>query len=119
MELLRRPEVEYSLLTSLDGFGPPVDNPAVAEQLDIQARYHGYIDRQKVEIEKRQKHEQTDLPKDIDYVKVNGLSNEVKQKLTESRPSTIGQASRISGVTPASISILLVHLKKRNISKAA
>ena len=119
LELLRRPEVEYSLLTSLDGFGPPVDDLMVAEQLDIQARYHGYIDRQKVEIEKRRKHEETTLPEDIDYQKVNGLSNEVKQKLTDCRPATIGQASRISGVTPASISILLVHLKKRRIAKAA
>lgn len=119
LELLRRPEVEYDLLVGLDGFGPAVDDPLVAEQLDIQARYHGYIDRQKVEIKKRRNHEQTVLPDDIDYTMVKGLSNEVKQKLTDYRPVTIGQASRISGVTPVSISILLVHMKKLSLSKVA
>ncbi|MDG2088582.1 MAG: tRNA uridine-5-carboxymethylaminomethyl(34) synthesis enzyme MnmG [Arenicellaceae bacterium] len=119
LELLRRPEVEYDLLVGLDGFGPAVDDPLVAEQLDIQARYHGYIDRQKVEIKKRRNHEQTVLPEDINYTMVKGLSNEVKQKLTDYRPVTIGQASRISGVTPVSISILLVHMKKLSLSKVA
>ena len=119
LELLRRPEVEYDLLVGLDGFGPAVDDPLVAEQLDIQARYHGYIDRQKVEIKKRRNHEQTVLPDDINYTMVKGLSNEVKQKLTDYRPVTIGQASRISGVTPVSISILLVHMKKLSLSKVA
>jgi tRNA uridine 5-carboxymethylaminomethyl modification enzyme len=119
LELLRRPEVEYDLLVGLDGFGPAVDDPLVAEQLDIQARYHGYIDRQKVEIKKRRNHEQTVLPDDIDYTMVKGLSNEVKQKLMDYRPVTIGQASRISGVTPVSISILLVHMKKLSLSKVA
>ncbi|MBT5031093.1 MAG: tRNA uridine-5-carboxymethylaminomethyl(34) synthesis enzyme MnmG [Proteobacteria bacterium] len=119
LELLRRPEVNYDLLIGLDGFGPPVEDARVAEQLEIQARYHGYIKRQNMEIEKRRKHEETVLPMEMNYAGVTGLSNEVKQKLADHRPGTIGQASRISGVTPASISLLLVYLKKRAIVRAA
>ena len=84
----------------------------VAEQLEIQAKYHGYIERQYAEIEKQKRHEDTELSIDMDYNLVKGLSNEVAQKLNEHKPVSIGQASRISGVTPAAISLLLVYLKK-------
>ena len=113
MDLLRRPEVSYESLLSLPGAGQAVNDPKVAEQLEIQAKYHGYIERQQGEIEKRKKNEKTKLSNAIDYTLVKGLSNEVAQKLNEHKPTTIGQASRISGVTPAAVSILLVYLKKR------
>ena len=113
MELLRRPEVTYESLMTLPGSGDGVQDPKVAEQLEIQAKYHGYIERQQAEIEKHKKHESMDLSVDFDYKQVKGLSNEVAQKLNDHKPSTIGQASRISGVTPAAISLLLVYLKKQ------
>jgi len=117
MDLLRRPEVTYETLMSLPGAlpesGQAVSDPFVAEQLEIQAKYQGYIDRQQAEIEKLKRNEQTQLPEDLDYTSVKGLSSEVMQKLNEHKPSTVGQASRISGVTPAAISLLLVHLKTR------
>ena len=112
MELLRRPEVSYATLMTLPGAGEPVSDPLVAEQLEIQAKYHGYIERQQAEIEKHRGNESTPLSKELDYTDVKGLSNEVAQKLNEHKPATIGQASRISGVTPAAISLLLVYLKK-------
>jgi tRNA uridine 5-carboxymethylaminomethyl modification enzyme len=112
MDLLRRPNVSYEDLIELAGF-EHVGIDAVAQQLEIAAKYSGYIDRQSAEIERQQRHEQTKLPDDIEYSNVHGLSSEVKQKLTDHRPATVGQASRISGVTPAAISLLLVHLKKR------
>lgn len=114
LELLRRPEVTYKTLMSLPGAGDAVADKQVAEQVEIQAKYQGYIERQQDEIEKQKRHEQTALPQDIDYTEVNGLSAEVSQKLNQHKPTTIGQASRISGVTPAAISLLLVHLKKRS-----
>ena len=114
LELLRRPEVSYTELTALPGAGPAVDDAQVAEQVDIQAKYSGYIGRQRDEIAKQQRHEDTRLPDDLDYVKVSGLSTEVSQKLTRHRPTTLGQAARISGITPAAISLLLVHLKRRS-----
>jgi len=114
LELLRRPEVSYAELTALPGNGPAVEDAQVAEQIDIQAKYSGYIDRQQDEIAKQQRHEDTRLPDDLDYVKVSGLSTEVSQKLTRHRPTTLGQAARISGITPAAISLLLVHLKRRS-----
>ena len=113
MELLRRPEASYAPLMTLPGAGPGVADPQVAEQVEIQARYAGYIDRQHEEIERHQRHEDTRLPEDLDYGTVRGLSNEVRQKLARHKPATLGQAARISGVTPAAISLLLVHLKKR------
>ncbi len=113
MELLRRPEVTYETLMTLPGSGEGVTDPKVAEQLEIQAKYHGYIERQQAEIEKHKKHEGMSLSVDFDYKQVNGLSNEVAQKLNEHKPSTVGQASRISGITPAAISLLLVYLKKQ------
>ena len=112
MQLLRRPEVDYATLMSLTGAGEPVSDPKVAEQLEIQAKYHGYIERQYAEIEKQKKNEETELSLDMDYLLVKGLSNEVAQKLNDHKPISIGQASRISGVTPAAISLLLVYLKK-------
>jgi len=112
MELLRRPEVTYQSLLTLPGAGDSVRDPKVAEQLEIQAKYHGYIERQENEIKKQKRHEETRLSVDFDYTSVTGLSNEVAQKLNDHRPATIGQASRISGVTPAAVSLLLVYLKK-------
>jgi tRNA uridine 5-carboxymethylaminomethyl modification enzyme len=111
-ELLRRPDVTYATLMTLPGAGAPVVNAQVAEQVEIQAKYHGYIQRQQEEVSRQVQYENTLLPKDIDYRVVKGLSNEVQQKLNQHKPETIGQASRISGVTPAAISLLLVHLKR-------
>jgi len=112
MELLRRPEVTYATLLQLPGAGEAVDDPKVAEQLEVQAKYHGYIERQQAEIEKQRRHETMSLSIKLEYKNVAGLSNEVAQKLNQHKPTTIGQASRISGVTPAAISLLLVYLKK-------
>ena len=109
-ELLQRPDVSYASLLQLVGGG--VDDPAVADQVEVQARYFGYLERQQREVEKSRGHEDTALPADLDYGQVSGLSNEVRQKLTKIRPITIGQAKRISGVTPAAISLLLIHLRK-------
>lgn len=117
-ELLRRPEVSYASLMSLAPVGPGVANAAVAEQVEIQAKYAGYIDRQHEEIERQRRNEETQLPTDLDYQAVAGLSNEVRQKLAKQRPVTVGQAARIPGITPAAISLLLVHLKKRGLGQA-
>ena len=114
-ELLRRPEVTYDALMAIEGVGPSVTDPAAAEQVEIQIKYAGYIERQHDEVEKQLRNENTLLPLDLDYREVNGLSNEVKAKLNDAKPQTIGQASRISGITPAAISILLVHLKKHGL----
>jgi tRNA uridine 5-carboxymethylaminomethyl modification enzyme len=113
MDLLRRPGVDYAGLMSLPGAGPGVDDPKVAEQVEIQAMYAGYIERQHTDIERMRRQEATALPQDIDYDGLAGLSAEVRQKLGEQRPATLGQAARIPGVTPAAISIILVHLKRR------
>jgi len=118
-ELLRRPDVDYAGLMSLQGAGQAVDDPVVAEQVEIQIKYSGYIARQKDEIARHQRQERMPLPDDLDYSQVGGLSNEVRQKLASQRPATLGQASRISGVTPAAVSLLLVHLKKRNMAQRA
>lgn len=112
MALLCRPEVRYFGLMGLPGTGPGTADPQVAEQVEIQAKYSGYIERQQAEIERQGRHEQTALPPDLDYQAVRGLSTEIRQKLARHRPATIGQASRISGVTPVAISLLLVHLKR-------
>jgi tRNA uridine 5-carboxymethylaminomethyl modification enzyme len=106
-EMLRRPDATYFTLVS-----DPVDDPAVAEQVEIQAKYAGYIDRQREEVTRRAAMESKALPRDIDYRQVRGLSTEAQQKLNRHRPETLGQASRISGITPAAISLLLVHLKR-------
>lgn len=112
-DLLRRPEVSYASLLSLPGAGEGVADAEVIEQVEIQAKYHGYIERQKDEIEKSLAHELLPLPVDMDYAQVHGLSFEVRQQLAQIRPQTLGQASRLQGVTPAAISLLLVHLKRR------
>lgn len=118
-ELLRRPDVNYDMLMEHSELGPAPTDPKVTEQVQIQVKYSGYIDRQKDEIERNLRNEDTVLPQDIDYTQVKGLSNEVAQKLQNLKPETIGQASRVSGVTPAAISLLLVYLKKRKHLKSA
>ncbi len=117
LELLKRPEMSYAKLVLLPEAGPGVGDSAVAEQVQIQARYDGYITRQHAEIERTRRHEETALPEDLDYARVRGLSSEVRQKLAAQRPATLGQAARIPGVTPAAISLLLVHLKKHDRSQ--
>jgi len=112
-ELLRRPEVGYAALMRVPGAGPGVDDAAVAQQLEIQAKYAGYIDRQEDEIAAQRRHEELRLPADFNYECVRGLSIEVRQKLSAQRPATLGQAARMSGVTPAAVSLLLIHLKRR------
>ena len=113
--LLRRPEVSYDSLMQIDSLGPGLDHAQAAEQVEIQVKYAGYIERQLDEIEKQKRHEHTQLPTELDYADVPGLSNEVIAKLNDAKPETVGQAARISGVTPAAISILLIHLKKMGL----
>jgi tRNA uridine 5-carboxymethylaminomethyl modification enzyme len=110
-ELLKRPELEYADVAGLDEQG--TDNEQAALQISIQARYAGYIDRQRDEIARMQRYEDMRLPENLDYAGVSGLSNEVRDKLTQQRPDTLGRAGRIPGVTPAAISLLLVHMKRR------
>ncbi len=121
-ELLRRPEVSYDALVQIVGPAQmPEDDrlPAqVRAQVEVRAKYAGYIERQQEEIERQRRNEETRLPADLDYPQIAGLSHEVRQKLAQSRPQTLGQASRIPGVTPAAISILLVHLKKRQLARS-
>jgi tRNA uridine 5-carboxymethylaminomethyl modification enzyme len=127
LDLLRRPEVSYESLTDLAVVGKPAWMSGADERLieqvrlqaEVQAKYSGYIDRQQDEIERQRRHEQTHLPQDLDYAQVRGLSTEVRQRLKEVRPVTLGQASRIPGVTPAAISLLLVHLKRRSTAAKA
>ena len=114
-ELLRRPDVTYTQLMTLSMLTQPVTDQQVIEQLEIQAKYAGYIDRQHDEIAKHQRHEETRLPADFHYEQLVGLSAEVREKLIRIKPETVGQAARIPGVTPAAISIILVHLKKRKL----
>jgi tRNA uridine 5-carboxymethylaminomethyl modification enzyme len=116
-DLLRRPEMNYETLTSLERFSPAMSDEQATEQVEIQVKYEGYIHRQQEEIEKSLRHENTKLPLDLDYSKVKGLSNEVVLKLTNAKPETVGIASRISGITPAAISIILVYLKKNGLLK--
>ncbi|MCO1334887.1 tRNA uridine-5-carboxymethylaminomethyl(34) synthesis enzyme MnmG [Microbulbifer sp. OS29] len=113
MDLLRRPELGYGDVAALKG--EPVLDEQVAEQVEISVKYAGYIDRQREEIERLQAYEDTPIPVDFDYSDISGLSNEVKQKLGENRPDTLARASRIPGVTPASVSLLLIQLKKRGL----
>jgi tRNA uridine 5-carboxymethylaminomethyl modification enzyme len=111
IELLRRPSVDYQgLLKLMDEETSLPDD--VTEQVVIQTKYAGYINRQKNEIERLQRHEEKELPHDMDYKLVRGLSNEVREKLEQARPNSLGQAARISGITPAAVSLLLVHLKR-------
>ncbi len=128
-ELLRRPEVDYASL--LEVIEPPewlsststrmstIDDrlpPQIRAQVEVRAKYAGYIERQQDEIDRQQRNEETSLPDNLDYASIAGLSTEVRQKLAEAQPTTVGQASRIPGVTPAAVSILLVHLKKRSLA---
>ncbi len=115
LDLLKRPELTYQDLVSLKGVG--VDDPQVAEQLEIRAKYAGYIDRQQGEVERLRSSEATCIPADFDYSQVSGLSNELKQKLQTQRPDTIARALRIQGMTPAAISLLLITLKKQGMLK--
>lgn len=114
-ELLRRPEVTYSQLMTVESLGPALTDIQAAEQVEIQTKYAGYISRQQDEIAKALRHENSTLPTDFDYGSISGLSNEVVAKLMEHKPLTVGQAARISGITPAAISMLLVHLKKQGL----
>ncbi len=114
LALLKRPELDYQKLMRLPGIGPGVSDASVAEQVQVRVKYDGYIDRQEVEIEKQRKQERTIISDNVDYDRVIGLSAEVRQKLSAHRPKTIGQASRIPGVTPAAISLLIVYLKKNS-----
>lgn len=126
LDLLRRPEASVAWLTSIQSVGKRKraveESPELSEQIDmqieIQARYAGYLQRQLAEIDKQREHAATELPARIDYEQVLGLSNEVRQKLTEVRPATLGQAARIPGMTPAAVSLLLVHLKKQHLKSA-
>ncbi|MFK3881946.1 tRNA uridine-5-carboxymethylaminomethyl(34) synthesis enzyme MnmG [Pantoea agglomerans] len=114
-DLLRRPELTYLKLMTLDAFGPALADEQAAEQVEIQVKYEGYIARQQEEIDRQLRNENTLLPVELDYRQVNGLSNEVIAKLNDHKPSSIGQATRISGITPAAISILLIYLKKQGL----
>lgn len=116
-DLLKRPELEYADLADLKGEG--VADEFVAEQIEIEAKYSGYIDRQQEEIERMRAYENTLIPADFDFTQVEGLSNEVKQKLANAKPETLARASRISGVTPAAISQLMMYMKKRGLLKKA
>jgi tRNA uridine 5-carboxymethylaminomethyl modification enzyme len=112
LDLLRRPDVSYRDLMTLPGAGEGVGDPKVAEQVEIQTKYQGYIARQQDEVVRHRHYETMVLPLGLDYRGVHGLSIEVQQKLNQHQPETLGQAGRISGVTPAAISVLLVYLKR-------
>lgn len=116
-DLIRRPEVTYEKLTQIEPFAPAIEDKQAAEQVEIAIKYQGYIEHQYQEIERHKRHENTLIPAEFDYDKVESLSNEVRAKLMQHRPVSIGQASRISGITPAAISILLVSLKKQGMLK--
>ncbi len=120
-ELLRRPEVAYASLLQLPGGAPGVDDARVVEQLEIQAKYQGYIDRQKDEVEKHREQEALRLPQDFDYMQLTGLSIEVRQRLNKHKPETLGQASRLQGITPAAISVLMVYARRgfKDLKKTA
>ncbi len=112
LDLLRRPELDYARLTAVEGLGPAVEHESVAAQVEVQTKYAGYLERQHEEIARQRRHEQTAIPAGFDYDTVRGLSAEVLLKLKRTQPATLGQAARISGVTPAAISLLLVHLRR-------
>ena len=114
-DLIRRPEMTYQTLMQVEAFGPGIENRQAAEQVEIQIKYAGYIERQKDEIAKTLRNENTLIPMDFDFSQISGLSNEVVAKLTDTRPETIGKAGRISGITPAAVSLLLIYLKKHGL----
>jgi tRNA uridine 5-carboxymethylaminomethyl modification enzyme len=113
LDLIKRPEITYASLMSVADLGPGVDDEKVAEQIEISVKYSGYLDRQKEDIERQRRHEDTEIPADFDYKSISGLGNELESKLMKVRPQTVGQAQRIPGMTPAAISLLLVTLSKR------
>jgi tRNA uridine 5-carboxymethylaminomethyl modification enzyme len=115
LDLLARPQLSYAKLMQVPGVGPGTKVPKVAEQIEIQAHYEGYIARQRAEIERQRRHDETPIPDELDYTQVHGLSSEVREKLLRYRPFTVGQAARISGITPAAISLLLIHLKRCSV----
>lgn len=115
LELLRRPELSYDSLMQLTAHGPGITDAEAAQQIEIQVKYAGYIDRQEDEIAKHLKQEVLTIPDNVDYSQISGLSNEVRQKLHAVKPATVGMAARIPGITPAAVSLLLVHLKKRKV----
>jgi len=117
--MIRRPEVSYTDLMNVEGLGPALENKQAAEQVEIKIKYQGYIDRQLDEIAKLKRYEDTPLPIELNYTDIKGLSTEVMTKLNEIKPESIGQASRISGITPAAISILLIYLKKNGLKRKA
>ena len=119
LDLLKRPELDYAKLMAVPSLGPSVDDAAVAEQVEIGVKYAGYLDRQREEIARQQRHEMTPIPEGFDYTAVRGLSAEVQQKLERVRPQTVGQAQRIPGMTPAAISLLLVHLTRARRTRVA
>jgi tRNA uridine 5-carboxymethylaminomethyl modification enzyme len=114
-DLLRRPEISYRQLAAVAGIDTDISDPSVMEQIEIQAKYAGYIERQETEIDRQRRYEDQLLPADLDYGTVRGLSTEVREKLSHQQPGTLGQAARIPGVTPAAVSLLLVHLKKTGV----
>ncbi len=118
-DLLRRPEVSYDSLLRQPNAGVAVEDSAVAEQVEISAKYSGYIERQKEEVARALGQESLEIPADMDYASVRGLSREVQQKLAQLRPETVGRAARLQGITPAAISLLLVHLKRRRLADQA
>ncbi len=119
LDLLKRPELDYQTLMTVPALGPGVGDTRVAEQVEIDVKYSGYLDRQRDEIARQRRHEHTAIPADFDYAGVTGLSAEVRQKLIAVKPESIGQAARIPGITPAAISLLLVHLTRRERSRVA
>ncbi|PRH81723.1 tRNA uridine-5-carboxymethylaminomethyl(34) synthesis enzyme MnmG [Arenimonas caeni] len=119
LDLMKRPELDYAALAAVPGLGPGVDDAAVAEQVEIGVKYAGYVERQREEIERQRRHEDTRLPADFDYAGLPGLSAELQAKLAQVRPETIGQAQRIPGMTPAAISLLLVALARRKGQRVA
>ena len=119
IDLLKRPDITYEQVHTFTSGPDGTTDRAIATQLEVEARYAPYIERQNDEIERRRRHETMTLPDEFDYTKVRGLSNEVADKLLSHRPASLGHAARISGVTPAAISLLLVHLHKRAMLSAA
>jgi tRNA uridine 5-carboxymethylaminomethyl modification enzyme len=119
LDLLKRPELDYARLLRLPSLAPAVADPAVAEQVEIDAKYSGYLGRQREDIARQQRHETAAIPDGFDYAAVRGLSAEVRQKLERVRPQTVGQAQRIPGMTPAAISLLLVHLSRARRERVA
>ena len=119
LDLIKRPELDYAKLMAVPSIGPGVDDAQVAEQVEIGVKYAGYLDRQRDEIERQQRNESTLIPAGFDFAGVRGLSAEVQQKLERVQPETIGQAQRIPGMTPAAISLLLVHLERARRTRVA